>query len=227
MFQESRAIELFLFSFFALMPIVNPIGMSSFFLQITENYSKKERKQLAFSVAKYSILLLVVVLLTGASILRFFGISLDFIRVSGGLLVAWSAWRSLNNTSPTGKEEPKAPPTDDNRLFNIAFFPLTMPLTAGPGAIAVTIAMETRIEDKFSLTGIFQYLGLLCGIGLTGFFIWLCYAFAEDIFHVIGKTGTKAITSLTSMIILTIGVSIFWQGLSALLTQLLMTTGHK
>ncbi|MES2614912.1 MAG: MarC family protein [Bdellovibrionota bacterium] len=214
-------VDFFLFSFLALFPIINPIGMSSFFLQITNNYSKKEKRQLAFRVAKYSTYLLIIVLLTGSSILHFFGVSLDFIRIAGGLLVAWSAWRSLNNTSPTGKEEAREV---DHGLSNVAFFPLTMPLTAGPGAIAVTIALDTRIEQKFSVVGIFEYLGIILGIAVVSFFVWFCYAFAEDIFNIIGKTGAKAITSISSMIILAIGVGIFWQGLSPLLQALIHKT---
>lgn len=215
---QASAIDFFLFTFLALFPIINPIGMSPFFLQMTANYSRKEKKLLALRVAKYSVFLLVIVLFTGSSILRFFGVSLNFIRIAGGMLVAWAAWRSLNNTNPTGKEEVKEA---DQGLSSIAFFPLTMPLTAGPGAIAVTIALDTRIENKFSIMGVFDYVGILLGIIVVSFFVWLCYAFAEDIFNIIGKTGAKAITSISSMIILAIGVGIFWQGLSPLLEQLL------
>lgn len=215
---QSNFTDFFLFSFLALFPIVNPIGMSSFFLQITNSFSKKERRTLAFKVAKYCSFLLIIVLFTGSSILRFFGVSLDFIRIAGGLLVAWSAWRSLNNTNPTSKEEVKE---IDQGVSNVAFFPLTMPLTAGPGAIAVTIAMDTRVENKLSFLGICDYLGIVLGIVVVSFFVWLCFAFAEDIFNLIGKTGAKAITSISSMIILAIGVGIFWQGLSPLLEQLI------
>lgn len=210
--------DFFLFSFLALFPIINPIGMSSFFLQITNNYSKRERREMAFKVAKYSVFLLVIVLFSGSSLLRFFGVSLDFIRIAGGMLVAWSAWRSLNNTNPTGREEVREV---EHGVSTIAFFPLTMPLTAGPGAIAVTVAMDTRIENKFSVAGFFQYSGIILGIVVVSFLVWLCYAFAEDIFNLIGKTGTKAITSISSMIILAIGVGIFWQGLSPLIEQLI------
>ena len=103
----------------------------------------------------------------------------------------------------------------------MAFFPLTMPLTAGPGAIAVTIALDTRIENKISVMGVFQYSGIVLGIVVVSFLVWFCYAFAEDIFNLIGKTGAKAITSISAMIILAIGVGIFWQGLSPLLEQLI------
>jgi multiple antibiotic resistance protein len=215
---QSSFTQFFLFSFLALFPIVNPIGMSPFFLQITDSYSKRERRLLAVKVAKASAILLIVILFTGSSILHFFGVSLDFIRIAGGLLVAWSAWRSLNNTSPTGREEIK---NFDKGLSNVAFFPLTMPLTAGPGAIAVTIALDTRIEKKFSLLGVFQYSGIILGIIVVSLLVWLSYAFSEDIFNLIGKTGAKALTSISSMIILAIGVGIFWQGLSPLLVKLL------
>ncbi len=219
---QTNFMEFFLFSFLALFPIVNPIGMSTFFLQITNHCSKKEKRILAKKVAKSSTILLVLVLFTGSSILHFFGVSLDFIRIAGGLLVAWSAWRSLNNMNPTEKEASKEINYDAAGLSNVAFFPLTMPLTAGPGAIAVTIALDTRIEDKLSVIGFFQYLGTLLGIVVVSLLVWFCYSFAEDIFNLIGQAGAKALTSISAMIILAIGVGIFWQGLSPLLAQLLV-----
>lgn len=218
MHYHSNFIDSFLFSFLALFPIMNPIGMSSFFLQMTERYSKNERKMIARKVAKSSCILLIAVLFTGSSLLRFFGVSLDYIRIAGGLLVSWSAWRSLNNTNPTGKDEVKEA---DLGISNIAFFPLTMPLTAGPGAIAITIALDTRIENKFSVFGLFGYSGIVLGIILVSFLVWFCYAFADDIFNLIGKTGTKAFTSISSIIILAIGVGIFWHGIAPLLESLI------
>jgi multiple antibiotic resistance protein len=215
----SAFLQFFLFTFLSLFPMLNPIGMSALFLQITRPFSHVERTQLARRVALNSCILLIIVLFLGSSILRVFGVSLDFIRIAGGLLVANAAWEALQNKDPmSAKEGEQHGGARD--MNSVAFFPLTMPITAGSGSIAAMIAIDTDIQDPLSIMGLFQYLGTIGGVVVACLTVWLCYASAQGLFNRLGTAGTKAVTSLSALIILAVGVQIFWQGLSPLLKGL-------
>jgi len=198
-----------------LFPLVNPVGMSVFFLQLTENMKKKERKKLAFKVAKNSFLLLLLILFIGSYILKFFDVSLNAVNMAGGLLIAWSAMDSLNDKSSSPSKQERESVSEKHK--NLVFFPLTIPFTTGPGAIAVTISLATHIENKLSLKSASEYSGVIIGILFICVLICICYSFSESIFKVIGKAGTQAITSLFALIILAVGIGVFWRGLEPLL----------
>ncbi|MCP4176192.1 MAG: NAAT family transporter [bacterium] len=201
-------------NFFSLFPIINPIGMSSVFLGLTSHFSRKDRHKTAYKVALYSALLLIGVLFFGKWILGFFGLSLPFIRIAGGLLVSFTAWQMLNATPKLSDAEKNESKQNDD----ITFFPLTLPITAGAGAIAITIATALKIPDYFSPHSITLYLGAVTGLLLMMLAVALCYRFSDTIFQKLGKTGTVVITRLSAFILLAIGLQIIWQGLLGLIT---------
>ena len=137
-------LKYFLYAFIALFPMVNPIAMSSPFFSLTKYATDAQRKKLATLVTLYGTALLLGTLLIGPYLLRFFGLQAADIRVAGGLVVFSIAWRMLNPP----REEPKAPTSNGDDTMSLAFFPLTMPLTAGAGSIAITIALSNQTHQK-------------------------------------------------------------------------------
>ena len=124
------------FTFVSLFAMVNPIGMAAVFLELTRNCPVGIRYSLAYKVAIYGFLLLVVALFIGPYVLNFFGVSLQDIQIAGGIYVFYTAWGMLTaRPKVTGVETQEAADSAD-----IAFFPLTMPITAGAGSLAVTAA---------------------------------------------------------------------------------------
>ena len=124
-------------SFAALFPIVNPLGDAPIFFGLTRNYPQAAQKVLARKIAAYGFVLLVVSALFGSEILAFFGISLFVIQIAGGLVVAATGWKLLNQPEDDSSSK-QVPETLEDALQH-AFFPLTLPLTVGPGAISVAI----------------------------------------------------------------------------------------
>src|SRR5580692_10539853 len=121
----------------ALFPIVNPLGGSPIFLTLTQDYSASARRALSWRVALNSFFLLVCSFLIGTHILSFFGISLPVVQIGGGLIVISTGWAMLNRSDDDddhreGNVHKKVPPRDE---FRNAFYPLTLPLTVGPGSI--------------------------------------------------------------------------------------------
>lgn len=209
----------------ALFPIVNPLGSAPIFLSLTSYYTDEQRGILAWRVALNSFVLLVASYFVGTHILAFFGISLPVVQVGGGLVVATTGWSLLKqkmDETPSDKQVVHKS-VDLGRLFQQAFYPLTLPLTVGPGSISVAITLganESRGNNGIWLEAIAAFLGALA-IAIT---VYLCYAFADRLARVLGQTSMTVIMRLSAFLLVCIGVQIIWNGLSALL-KTVMTGG--
>lgn len=198
----------FLYAFIALFPIVNPIAMSSVFFSMSKYASDAQRKKLAILVSLYGTTLLLGTLLIGPYLLNFFGLQPADIRVAGGLIVFSIAWRMLN---PSREPETRPKETNGDDIMNLAFFPLTMPLTAGAGSIAITIALATQAHKASNM--IDQYIAVALAIMAIFILVFFCYRYSATIFKVLGKTGSVVVSSLSAFILLAIGVSVIWSGI--------------
>ncbi|HXC27643.1 MAG TPA: MarC family protein [Stellaceae bacterium] len=205
----------FLLVYAGLFPIVNPIGGAPIFLALTHQSSEEARRALAWRVAVNGFVLLLGSLFVGSHVLAFFGITLPVVRIAGGLAVASFAWRLLRDGATAAddrKEAHQASVVD-------AFYPLTMPLTVGPGSIAVAIALGAERPPEAS--GLFDIAFLAAGacVGLMAIAvtIFVCYRFAGRMVAVLGESGINVMIRLSAFILLCIGIQIIWSGYSALM----------
>jgi multiple antibiotic resistance protein len=199
-----------------LFSIVNPIGNASIFLGLTQNYTRQERYLIAYRVVFYGIILLVATLFLGQAVLLFFGISMPLVQIAGGILVFFTAWEMMSFKSKiTPQEKQEAIQESD-----IAFFPLTMPLTAGAGSIAITITVASHLDRSFSLNSAMQYCAAIMAILAVFVIVGICYRFSDSIFVRLGRTGASVVTRLSAFILLAIGVSLTWDGLKVLILSL-------
>jgi multiple antibiotic resistance protein len=216
----SEAINSFLLVYAALFSIVNPLGGAPVFLSLTRRFAPRVRHALAGRVALNGFLLLLGSLFVGSHVLEFFGLTLPVVRVAGGLVVTSAGWSLLNQEVDSGSDG--APAKIAGGPEPDAFYPLTLPLTVGPGSITVAITLGSQrpqgasgISD-LALTASGAVAGLVA-IALT---IYVCYRFAEHLERVLGKTGTNVMLRLSAFILVCIGIQICWTGLSALLGSL-------
>ena len=137
----------FLLAFSSLFSIINPMGGALIFYGFTKDFSSVDRVKVAARVGFYSLLIMFGALWTGTYILSFFGVSIDALRIGGGMVIALSGFQLLttSDSHPDQKRhEREAAPNSDDDPMQLAFFPLTLPFTTGPGTIAVatTIGAE-------------------------------------------------------------------------------------
>ena len=198
--------------FAALLPIVNPFGMAPIFAEMTQGYSTSIRRTVAMRVAVNCTGLLVASLFVGSYILQFFGISLAAVQVGGGLLVAIAGWRILNQQGDMKDHAIGSQPSDD-RVLSQAFYPLTMPLTVGPGSIAVAITLGSNLHEESHLQLIVSALAAVIGILLIGVTIFLCYRFSDKLERLLGPNGTSILIRLSAFIVVCIGIQIVFNGL--------------
>ncbi len=198
--------------FAALLPIVNPLGMAPIFAEMTLEYSESIRRTVAMRVAINGVVLQVASLFVGSYVLQFFGVSLAAVQVGGGLVVTVAGWRILNKQNDMSERQPESPP-DNQEILSQAFYPLTMPLTVGPGSIAVAITLGSNLHEETHVQLIVSALTAVVGILLIGLSIFLCYWLSEQLQRLLGPTGTSVLIRLSAFIVVCIGIQIMFNGL--------------
>jgi multiple antibiotic resistance protein len=208
-------------TFITLFPVVNPIGTAPIFLSLTQRYPESIQKILARKIAAYGFVILVVSLLVGSEILAALGVKLFVVQLAGGLVVATTGWSLLNHgEESSGKAEPA---TLEDALEH-AFFPLTLPLTVGPGCISIAITLGAHLRRQagvgFDHGYPRRFLAALAGMVLMCISVYFCYGNAERLVSMLGKSGTNILMRLSAFILVVVGVQIMWNGLSAGVQQL-------
>ena len=205
----------------ALFPIVNPIGGSPIFLLLTQEYSSDERKLLARRVAINSFVLLIVSVVVGTHILSFFGISLPVVQVGGGLVVISTGWAMLTRSDPSASGDRgqihQAMGTED--ILRKAFYPLTLPLTVGPGSISIAITLGAN-EPRHLGPNLLAILAAAAGALLIALSVYACYAYADRLAAAVGPSAMNVILRLSAFLLVCIGVQFLWNGVKALLKTL-------
>jgi multiple antibiotic resistance protein len=209
-------------AFAALFPVVNPVGDAPIFLSLTQRYPRSVQKLLSRKIAVYGFVLLAVSLVFGAEILSFFGISLVVMQIAGGLVLAATGWNLLNQQSDDSSDQ--EPGTIEDALQH-AFFPLTLPITVGPGSISIAITIGAHLRSQAGPGWEHGYprhfLAALAGMLLVCLLVAVCYGKADQLVRMLGKSGTSILTRLSAFILLAIGVQIVWNGLNSGISQML------
>ena len=198
----------------ALLPIVNPLGAMPVFLAMTRYSNDATRTVLARKVTINSFILLMASIFIGTYVLEFFGLSIPVVQVAGGLIVcsvAWDLLRRADVSTKAGADDLHDPDT----IATEAFYPLTLPLTIGPGSISVAITIGAN-HPQTVRSFVAAALSSLAGVVLICITVYFCYRYAERLSKYLGGTGTAVVVRLSAFILLCIGVQIMWNGIDAL-----------
>ena len=215
-------VKTFLLAFGALVSIVNPLSGAFIFFGATRELEARVRRHVSRWVAIYAFAIVTVSLYVGAYVLEFFGISIPVLRVSGGIIVAMSGWRMLNAPDATEQRrtETPSPRTMDISPSRLAFYPLTMPLTTGPGTISVAISLGARRPSGFHEPLIAFCVDTLAAVLLLSLLIYLLYRHSARLARLIGTTGTTIVVRLSAFLLFCIGIQTLWNGAAELLGSL-------
>jgi len=203
----------------ALFPIVDPIGGAPVFLSLTLSYDTRTRRLLARRIAMNSFILLIASFTIGSHVLSFFGISLPVVQVGGGMVVIATGWALLAQKDQSDRDA-VGRTVNCKEAFHDAFYPLTLPLTVGPGSISVAITLGANAPHQNWGASLLSILAAVIGSVIIAATIYLCYGFADRLSALVGPGGTNVIVKLTSFLLVCIGVQILWNGLSQLLRSL-------
>ena len=197
-----------------LLPIINPLSGAPVFMATAGGHASVI-KPLARQVAINCFVVLVVSMLVGTYVLDLFGISLPIVRLGGGLLVATTGWRMLNHQDDDDVRAAVAQQTEigltEADIVRRSFFPITFPLTTGPGSIAAAIALGAKLPSTPALYVVGAFVALL-GAAMTAAVIYLVYRNSARLLTHFGDIGTLVMMRLSAFVLLCIGIEIMWTG---------------
>ena len=207
----------FLLTFAGLFPIVNPLEAAPFFLSLTAGLPEGERQGLARRAAVNGFALLLGSMVLGPWLLQFFGIELPVVRIAGGLVVAALGWKLLSQEHWSDHGSAALPGAPRRKVGT--FYPLTMPLTVGPGSMSVAITIGSRKPAGLArLSLLAEYAaGAVLGVIAIALTIYLAYRFAGNIGRLLGASGLEVLVRLSAFILMCIGIEIIWNGYSTLI----------
>jgi len=210
----------FLFALATILPIINPAATAPIFLSLTEGAPEATRALLARRIARNMFALMTGAMLVGSFVLDFFGISLPIVRVGGGLIVAAQAWRLLGSShlSDDSRSELASSFTPD-MAHRQAFYPLTFPLSCGPGSIAAAITVGVSLHDPRVALTLARLGGGVLAIAVIGVLMFVAFRYARVLLRPLGEAGTLVFLRLSAFILLCLGVQIVWEGLRELLRE--------
>ena len=193
--------ELFLLSFGALFSIMNPLGTVPVFVGLTGDNTKKERAVTAFWTAIDVLAILLLSFFAGKFILSFFGISLNALKIAGGLIIASSGFALLTGKfrEHKGMKRDRVQEDIQNR-DSISLTPLAIPMLAGPGTISLLIAYNQEYQSTQEI------LILVGSMIFVTFTIYLILKSAHLIVKFLGASGINALSRIIGFIVIAIGV---------------------
>jgi multiple antibiotic resistance protein len=193
-----------------LLAIVNPLAIVPFFIHYTQDFSKEQRRRTVLVASFSAFVVIATSALLGLQILEFFSISLPSFQVGGGLLLLISSMNMLN--AQPAEAKPLTNEMEDGAEkaamgASIAVVPLTIPLLTGPATMSTVVIYAEKAKTFFQLSTLVGY-GVVIGLATA-----LCFAMAEPIARVLGKTGINVMTRLMGLILAALAVEVMAGGL--------------
>jgi multiple antibiotic resistance protein len=213
----------FLIAFSVLLPLINPVGSSLVFLGLVGDEPPKVFRSLARRIAINNIIFLAIIELLGAAILKFFGISLPIVQLSGGIVLAVMGWGVLNQGSAGANAQSKEDECglheepEVRHLEEGIFYPFTFPITSGPGTLVGLLTLTAHISNRSPAQEILGRLGVFLAVIVISVLCYFCYAYAPKLAKAVPPSTAHGILRVIAFILLCIGIQIAWNGLSALL----------
>ncbi len=193
-----------------LLAIVNPLAIVPFFIHYTRDFSPQQRRNTIITAAFSAFMVIATSALLGLQILEFFSISLASFQVGGGMLLLISSMNMLN--AQPAEAKPQTNEFEDGAEkaamgASIAVVPLTIPLLTGPATMSTVVIYAEKAQNVFQL-------GMLVGYGVViGLATALCFALADPIARVLGKTGINVMTRLMGLILAALAIEVMTGGL--------------
>lgn len=215
----------FAFGFSALLPLVNPLGSALVLLGLVGLEPVTTYKSLARRIAIDMVLFLAAVELVGSYVLEFFGISLQIVQLAGGFAVAAIGWSLLNQSDADSAMQTANAQMGKASVHKSieakAFYPLTFPITAGPGCIVVMLTLSAHASESSLSENVLAHLGLMLSVIVLSVLVYVCYANAPRITKSVSSATAHGIQRVVAFILLCIGVQIAWNGLEALIKPMI------
>ncbi len=206
--------EIFIATLASLFSVVNPLGAVPVYLGMTPNYTERERRRTALYTSLYFTLILMTFFILGSYILSFFGITINAMRIAGGLVILSSGYSLLSGDLGQRRGIDKKVTKEARVKEDISFTPLAMPLLSGPGSISLLISLNAEYTD-WKTRG---WIALV--VVTTGVLVYLILRIAPYLAKLMGVAGLKAITRIMGFIVMAIAVQYIITGIFRLVQSI-------
>jgi multiple antibiotic resistance protein len=216
----------FLLAFTALLPLINPIGSALVFLGLVGDETPATYRHLARKIAMASIVFLIVIEFGGSLILSFFGVSLPVVQVTGGVIIAATAWTLLFESDAGASARKKNAEIGangdgvDGELDGKIFYPFTFPITAGPGTLVVMLTLSAHVSNRRLPETVAGHIGIVLAAAVLCASVYFCYGYAPRLIAAVSPSTVHGILRVVAFILMCIGVQIAWNGVSMLANNL-------
>ncbi|ANC41707.1 MarC family NAAT transporter [Hafnia alvei] len=204
-----------------LLPLANPLTTVALFLGLAGNMNREERNRQSLMASVYVFAIMVVAFYAGQLVMNTFGISIPGLRIAGGLIVAFIGFRMLfpqQKMEDRPEVESKTKELEKHPTANIAFVPLAMPSTAGPGTIAMIISSASTIKHGADFPEWVLMVAPVLVFLSVSVILWGCLRSSGAIMKLVGKGGIDAISRLMGFLLVCMGVQFIINGILEIVT---------
>lgn len=200
-FFAEKKMNLFLISFGALFSVINPLGTLPVFIGLTKDKEKKEIVSVALFTSINVLIILGIGFFAGKYLLPFFGISLNSLKIAGGIVIASSGFALLSGSFTKHKGMKKSKVREDIKSrSDITLTPLAIPMLAGPGTLSLLISYNQEYA------GWENYLIILLSIIVVTVIVFLLLVSSRLIVKSLGASGINALSRIIGFIVISIGI---------------------
>ncbi|AWQ20182.1 hypothetical protein NS303_04140 [Pantoea ananatis] len=199
-----------------ILPLANPLTTVALFLGLAGEMNFRERNRQALQASIYVFAIMMVAWYAGSAVLHTFGISIPGLRIAGGLIVAFIGFRMLFPAKPVGHSVEAKHKHDEletaQEPVNIAFVPLAMPSTAGPGTIAMIISSASTVRSGVDFPAWVLNVAPVLTFLVVSVILWISLRSSGAIMRLVGKGGIEAISRLMGFLLVCMGVQFIING---------------
>lgn len=203
-----------------LLPLANPLTTVALLLGLSGNMTREERNNQSLMAAIYVFFIMTIAFYAGQVVMSTFGISIPGLRIAGGLIVAFIGFRMLfpQQSAEDTQLEAKSQDLKKRKSINIAFVPLAMPSTAGPGTIAMIISSAATMKDQTMFAPWVLTIAPVITFLCVSLILWGSLLSSGAIMRWVGKSGIEAISRLMGFLLVCMGVQFIINGVLELIS---------
>src|SRR5574343_977871 len=190
----------------ALFSVLNPIGTIPIFVGLTQGYTKNERSNVALTASINVCIILLISFFIGQYVLTFFGITINALRIAGGIIITNSGFSLLNGKFSKNKGINKKVEKEIQERQHIALTPLAMPMLAGPGSISLLIAYYKELETSNNMITTVEIISAISAMLAVAILIFIILRSAHYLANILGSSGIVAISRIIGFLTIAIGI---------------------
>lgn len=200
--------NIFITVFITIFSVINPFGTIPVFLSLTTDLSKSETTKVSYLTSIYVMLILFIAFFLGKYLLYYFGISIESLKIGGGIVIASSGFSLLTGSFIKHKGMKKKYIEEELQTKSeIAFTPLAIPMLAGPGTIAMLIDYRSIYQTTSETILVCIALILIC------IAVFIILYFSKSILKFLGSSGLNALSRIIGFFLIAMGVELIYKTL--------------